>query len=161
MKQGAGQGFIWITLMLAAVLAFVPLPAFAALVRPAWVPLFVLCWVLISPGHCGLVFAWLAGLMMDLLHGSLLGQHALAMSCMALAVSTQGRFMMLACWWQQSCVVVLSIGLYELVVLCVGAAIGQSGLLVGTTLLAPVSSALLWPMVRFFLSRLGAVLALR
>lgn len=155
-----GHGVTGLTLGLAAVLALVPLPGMAAALRPAWVPLFVLCWLIVSPRYCGLWFAWLAGLMLDLLYGSLLGQHALAMFCMVLAAGSQSRFIVRACWWQECCVVLLSTGLYELVVLCVDAASGRWSGVSAATFLAPVSSALVWPVAKALLWRLGRVLAL-
>jgi rod shape-determining protein MreD len=48
-------------------------------VRPDWVAMAFLYWTLIAPGRIGLFTAFFAGLALDALSGSLLGQHGLAL----------------------------------------------------------------------------------
>src|ERR1700704_3821675 len=78
---GEGQLSGWRVLFSAVVglgLAIVPLPHFLAVARPDWLLIFVIYWSLTSPRVAGLAFAWLCGFAIDVLHGIVLGQHALA-----------------------------------------------------------------------------------
>jgi rod shape-determining protein MreD len=43
----------------------------------------IIYWSMMWPRICGILTAFLAGLMLDLLYGSMLGQHALALSVVA------------------------------------------------------------------------------
>lgn len=45
--------------------------------NPDWVLYFLIFWVLASPYKWGIVSSWLVGILMDVLTGRLLGQHAL------------------------------------------------------------------------------------
>jgi rod shape-determining protein MreD len=74
---------LWIVLLIAAVLSAVPLPAGVEFFRPPWVTMAVVYWAMMWPRSCGIATAWLIGLILDVLQGSLLGQHALALSVVA------------------------------------------------------------------------------
>jgi rod shape-determining protein MreD len=71
-------GMIAVSVLLALALSVVPLPAEIELFRPAWLALVVVYWVLRRPDRFGPITAWTCGLMLDALHGTYLGQHALA-----------------------------------------------------------------------------------
>ena len=63
------------------------------LVPPQWAVLVLLFWVMTAPEAVGMVSAWVAGLLVDSLTGSLLGQHALTYVLIAWA----GRQLRSAC----------------------------------------------------------------
>lgn len=67
---------IAITFLVAMVLTILPLPHFAVWARPTWVFLVALFWMIVAPHRVGIGATWLVGLLVDLLTGSLLGQHA-------------------------------------------------------------------------------------
>ena len=73
---------ISLTLLLGMVLSVLPLPDFVppelGFVRPDWVAMVLIYWILALPHRVGLITAWIAGLGMDVLLGTLLGQHALS-----------------------------------------------------------------------------------
>lgn len=62
----------------ALVMTVLPIPAWASPFWPEWTVLVVIYWCIALPHRFNLKFAWTAGLLMDLIKGSLLGQHALA-----------------------------------------------------------------------------------
>jgi len=64
-----------LTLLLAIVLAAMPLPGAVAQFKPDWVAVTMIFWALASPPAFGLVTALVVGLMLDVLSGALLGQH--------------------------------------------------------------------------------------
>lgn len=73
------------SLALALVLMLVPLPAWAAIARPAFYPATVLFWALTQPRRFGVFAAWSCGLLLDVIYGTPLGQHALALAVCAFA----------------------------------------------------------------------------
>ena len=59
----------------------------------------ILYWILRAPNLCNVGTAWLAGLLVDLATGSLLGQHALSFSITAfIALSYQRRLVLFNMW---------------------------------------------------------------
>lgn len=74
------------SLVVALVLTFLPLPAWAAIARPALFPATVLFWVLHQPHRVGVLVAWFAGLLLDAGYTTPLGQHALALALAAFIV---------------------------------------------------------------------------
>jgi rod shape-determining protein MreD len=74
---------VWLSLLGALILATVPLPAVLEPWRPPFVTIAIIYWAMMWPRTCGILTAFLAGLMLDLLYGSMLGQHALALSVVA------------------------------------------------------------------------------
>ncbi|NIR61524.1 MAG: rod shape-determining protein MreD, partial [Gammaproteobacteria bacterium] len=71
------------TVAVALMLAMVPLPEAVDSLRPDWVALVVLYWAIALPQRFGLLFAWIAGLLLDVSMGTLLGQHALGLVLVA------------------------------------------------------------------------------
>lgn len=71
---------VWLTLLAAIVLAIVPLPAGIEPFRPPWVTMVIIYWAMMWPRICGPLTAFVAGLVLDVLYGNLLGQHALALT---------------------------------------------------------------------------------
>ncbi len=71
---------LWLSLAGALALAIVPLPDAAEAFRPPWLTMAVIYWSMMWPRLCGTLTAFIAGLALDVLYGSMLGQHALALS---------------------------------------------------------------------------------
>lgn len=77
--------FIVATLIAAALLNMMPWSGWAAWLRPDFVALVVLYWVIEQPHRVGFFAAFTLGLLMDVAEGALLGQHALAYTMLAYA----------------------------------------------------------------------------
>src|SRR5690606_35272021 len=80
------RGRLWllpVTVLVALLLALLPLPAPVQGLRPYWLALVVAYWVIEEPGHAGLGCAFTSGVVADLVTGSLLGEHALRLVVMA------------------------------------------------------------------------------
>lgn len=83
------QGNSWllpVSVFIALLLGLLPLPAWLLPLRPYWLALVVVYWVLESPDHLGLGFAFAVGLLADLVFGSLLGEQALRLVIMTYIV---------------------------------------------------------------------------
>jgi len=71
---------IAISIVAALMLAIAPLPEWAEAFRPDWVTLTLIFWAMRLPQFCNVGWAWIIGLVLDVAQGTLLGQHALALS---------------------------------------------------------------------------------
>ena len=71
------------SLLVALLLGLLPLPAVLQPLRPYWLALVLAYWVIEDPDRVGLGFAFLVGLVADLVFGSLLGEQALRLVVMA------------------------------------------------------------------------------
>jgi rod shape-determining protein MreD len=134
------------TVLFALLLSVVPLPGPLALYRPEWLALVVIYWCLTNPERFGPGVAWTCGIVMDALHGTLLGQNALALlliSSLALRFRLQVRIFPIA---QQSLTVALLLAVHTFVLIWIdGVADADIG---GFTRLWPVLvSTFAWPFV--------------
>lgn len=77
---------VWLVMLLALAGELLSLPDWLQPLRPAWVTLAVVYWCLMWPGRFGVVSAFLVGALVDVAHGSLLGQHALTLAVVAYLV---------------------------------------------------------------------------
>ena len=88
-----------VSVLVALLLGLLPLPAPVQGLRPYWLALVVAYWVIEEPDRAGLGFAFVTGLVADLVSGSLLGEHALRLVVMAFILQrfrAQLRFFPLA-----------------------------------------------------------------
>lgn len=69
-----------VSVLAALLLGLLPLPPGLSPLRPYWLALVVAYWVLEEPGHVGLGFAFVVGILADLAFGSLLGEQALRLT---------------------------------------------------------------------------------
>jgi rod shape-determining protein MreD len=86
---------IYITLLIALLCQLFPWVGQGIIFRPDFMLVVVLYWLLRAPNLCNVGTAWLAGLLVDLATGSLLGQHALSFCFTAyVALSYQRRLVL-------------------------------------------------------------------
>jgi rod shape-determining protein MreD len=71
---------IFITLLIGMCLRILPLPENLALLNPDWGLLILIYWGLAIPERVGIGYAWLFGILTDVLMGRLFGQYALSYS---------------------------------------------------------------------------------
>lgn len=139
-------GTILVSLLLAYVLAIVPLPEFLLHWRPAWVALVVIYWVIAQPHRFGVVAAWISGLLLDALVNNTLGQNALALAVIAYTTYVLHMRIRVFPLWQQCLSILVLVGIYMLVNLMIMRAVYTTA----TTLMYWVPalvSALIWPWV--------------
>jgi rod shape-determining protein MreD len=75
-----------LSIFVALMLGLLPLPSWLQPLRPYWLALVVVYWVIEAPGRIGLGFAFAIGLLADLAFGGLLGEQALRLVIMAFIV---------------------------------------------------------------------------
>ena len=69
-----------VSMVVALMLTMAPLPDWLDPYRPNWVALTLIYWSISYPHSYSIGTAWMAGLVLDVAQGTLLGQHALALS---------------------------------------------------------------------------------
>ena len=68
------------TLLVGLMLTIMPLPASVEPFRPDWLALLLIFWAMQLPRTWSVGSAWIVGVILDVAQGTLLGQHALALS---------------------------------------------------------------------------------
>jgi rod shape-determining protein MreD len=145
--KGQGGWTIVLTLVIGAILGIVPLPAWLELWRPEWVALILIYWVIALPHKVGMFSAWLAGFMIDVLEGTLLGLNAMALTLLAwIALSLYQRMRMFTPL-QQSITILMLVGVQQLLIFWVLTATGQNTPRDLAFVNSAFSSALIWPVL--------------
>jgi len=80
-------GMIVLSFLVGAILTILPLPHWAVWARPEWVLVILIFWVVSQPQYVGLCVAFCVGIFVDLLTGTLLGQHALVFALVVYLLS--------------------------------------------------------------------------
>ena len=143
---------VWCIMLLALALELLPLPELIRPLRPAFTTMTVIYWCLMWPGRFGVISAFLAGLVVDVAHGSLLGQHALTLgmvSYLVLRLHLQLRVFPL---WQLTLAVFALVFLESFMLLWIDGATGHATL--GPQRWGPVfAAAVFWPLVMAIMDR--------
>lgn len=152
---------VWVivlTLFLSMILAIINLPDSVPVelgfLRPEWVTLVLIYWVITLPHRVGIIVACVVGMLMDLLTGSLLGQHALAYVLVAFVVNRFNQRLRMFRIWQQSIFIFAVVGMNQLINLWIEIFSGTAEWTFWY-LLPSLISALLWSWVFQLLNLLG------
>ncbi len=94
--------FFYFSVLIALVLQMLPWTSAMVLLRPDFVLLVIIYWLLRAPKLCNVGTAWFAGLLIDLISGSVFGQNALAYALTAFFAVVYQRRLILFTVWQQS-----------------------------------------------------------
>lgn len=146
---------VWTSSLVALMLQSLPLPQLLSILWPQFLVLTVLYWSTMTPRAGGILLGFTGGLALDVMLGTQLGQHALALSLLAyLAI----RFHLLTRAkpiFEQGLLVLLALFIYEAVLWTID---GWSGLQARswTRWMHIVPGALVWPVIVGLLGRLHA-----
>ncbi len=158
--RASGTWVIALTFVIAMILTIVtvpfPMPEEVGFLRPEWVVLTLIYWVIALPHRVGIVVAWVLGLMMDVLLGDLLGQHGIAYVLVAYIAQSLYQRLRMFTVWQQSAIVFAIVGLNQLVNFWIESIAGLAEWSLWY-LLPSVVSALLWPWIYLILRYLRRV----
>ena len=142
------------SLLFAAAFSIVILPDWIGFARPALLLMVTCYWVLMVPRRFGLLLAWCLGLLLDVMDGTALGQHALALMLCAFIVLKLNEFIRSYRIWQQALLFLPIFLLYEFVLFWLDGVTGRSAEPLWRW--APAfSSTLLWPPLSSLLRRAG------
>ena len=124
--EARGRMVVYITFAIALVLSVVPVPNWAEPFIPDWVALTLIYWCMATPDRVSVGTGWVLGLILDVLYGSLLGQHALALSVVSfVTVKMHLKFRMFP-RWQQAVSVLILLAINQLLVIWIRGIIGQA-----------------------------------
>jgi rod shape-determining protein MreD len=143
-RRPANLGFLLGGFLAALALEVLPLPTWAAPARPGWVIALLIWWCLNQPQRVNVGTAFALGIVLDVLKGTLLGQHALALTVVAALAARFHLQLRVFPLWQQT-------SLIGLLALLAGVMLwwtdGISGQPSSLLLRAPsvITTALLWP----------------
>lgn len=146
MAEHQSGGFLIIigTVIIGFVLSQIPLPHMLVWFRPEWVAMLVIYWVMALPHRFGIGMAWVTGMALDVLKGSVLGMNALSLTVVAFLTLLLYKRLRMYPLWQQAMMVLVLVGMNQLVFRWI-----QS--LSGTTsdslifLMPAIVSSILWP----------------
>jgi len=135
---------IFITLLTALILSLLPMPDWTMWLRPAWVLMVLIYWSMITPLRVSIGLAWMMGILVDLLNGSLLGEHALAYTLVIYFVERMHLRLRMFPLLQQGMSIFVFVLFYQFILYCIQGFIGE---LPASHLywLSSVTSTLLWP----------------
>lgn len=141
---------IILSIVVALMLSIAPMPEWAEVFRPTWVVLTLIYWAITLPNNYSVGSAWITGLVVDVAQGTLLGQHALAIT-LVIYVTVKfhlqlRQFPLL----QLSATVFALLALYQFILFWINGVVGVNS--PSVTYWGPVvSGALIWPLLNLFL----------
>ena len=143
---------IFITITVAAVLTLLPLPGLLEPLRPYWIALIVIYWCLETQGMITLGLAFVLGLGLDFLTGSLLGLHAISLVVLVyLVIRFRARLRFFPPWQQALSVLALLIN--DRIILLWIIRLRGDPLPSLSFWLPPLVGTLLWPRLFLLLDR--------
>lgn len=145
-----GGPVIFVSYILAFILTVLPLPEIFQVYRPEWAVMVTIYWVIALPHRIGVIWAWVVGLMLDLLEGGLLGQHGLSVALVAAVSFYLHLRIRVFPIWQQCIVVMVLVGVHQLACFFVDRMIGRAPDNMGYWLPCIVS-AFFWPWIMLML----------
>jgi len=151
MSQPRGGFVIYVSFLVALMLSALPLPEDLQWWRPEWVLLVLLYWIVALPTRIGLGTAWVLGILLDVLEGSLLGLNALALTIVAYVMILVYQRVRMFSWLQQVLFVFALVALDQIIAHWVKGILGVSSQSL-MFLVPALISAVLWP-VLFMLLR--------
>ncbi len=134
------------TLFIAFVLTVVPMPDWASWMRPAWLLMVLMFWSINTPDRVGVGVAFLVGLILDLMNGGLVGEHAMTFTAMIYLTSKFHLRLRMYTFLQQGASVFLFVLAYELIRYCIQGFIGELPMN-PLYWLSSVTSVLFWPWI--------------
>ena len=143
---------ILLTLLVAIMASIMPLPLSVDAFRPDWVLIVLIYWCMALPDKVNIITAWVMGLLMDILLGSVLGVHAAAMAIAVFIVAENFQKIRNFSIWQQALITGVLAALYHLVVFWLQRFLIDVSFL--TSYLYPViTTIILWPWVFYLLRK--------
>ncbi|MFC1748156.1 rod shape-determining protein MreD [Pseudomonadota bacterium] len=132
------------------ILTIIPLPDWLAPFRPEWLALTLMYWCMALPHRVGVLSGFTLGLLMDVLKGAVLGQHAMALAIMAYLTLKVHQQIRVFPMWQQALSIMGLLILFQMLVMWINGIVDQRGSS-WFYWLPTLSSTLLWPWVYLIL----------
>lgn len=138
------------TIIFAFMLSLIHIPEWASLFRPDWVTLVIIYWAMALPDKVGVNMAWCAGLMLDISHGAIIGQHAIGLVIVIYIIHMQHQKLRVCSLLQQAIVILLLLLFNQTLVLWVYGIVGNIPD-TGLYFMPSLVGAILWPWIYIIL----------
>ncbi len=153
-RKAHASWVIFFTFFIAYLLAILPFPQWGMNWRPEWVPMVLIYWTMALPSRIGISSAWVAGLVLDILEGSILGLNAMALVIIAyVTLSLHLRLRMFSSL-QQAGMVLALVGLNLMFCHWLQILTGQTVPSNQMFLMAALTSAVVWPSLFYLLRQI-------
>ena len=147
----SGRVPVIVTLIVALMLMILPLPDRVEPFRPDWVTLTLIYWAMMLPRTWSVGSAWIVGIILDVAQGTILGQHALALSVVVFVTVRFHLLMRVFPMQQLTATIFALLALYQFLLFWINGVAGIDVRLVHYW--APVIvGTILWPVVTMLLS---------
>ena len=143
--HGGGK-VIFVSFILAFALTIMPLPDGLEMLRPEWIIMVLVYWIMALPDRVGVGVAWIVGLLLDVARDALLGQYALTLALIAFIVINLHQRLRVFPLWQQALAIALLVILQYILVFWIKGMTGQLPQF-WKMLLPTVSTLIFWPPV--------------
>lgn len=142
---------VMLSFVFGLMLTIMPLPDSIDAFRPDWIALLVIFWAMQLPRTWSVGTAWIVGIVLDVSQGTLLGQHALALCCVAFITVRFHLLMRVFPIAQLTATVFPILATYQFLLFWINGVAGVSAPLVAYW--GPViTGTVLWPIVMTVLS---------
>lgn len=108
--------FILLSILAAIILSIMPLPLALKAFRPDWVALVIIYWTIALPHRVNIGTAWIVGFLLDILLGTVLGVHALALSIVIFVTASNFQKLRNFSVWQQALLIAIFLVLYHIII---------------------------------------------
>jgi rod shape-determining protein MreD len=135
-----------LSFLIAFILTLLPMPSWTVWLRPAWVLMILIYWTIAAPLRVNVGVACVTGIFLDVLEGTLLGEHALALIVVIYLVTRMYSRLRMFLLLQQGMIIFFLVLLYQFILFCIQGFLGT----LPTSWLywsCSLTSALLWPWV--------------
>ena len=141
-----GTWVIVLSILVALLLTILPLPIWARWLRPLWLLLVVSYWAIALEDKVSVGIAFVVGISLDILGGSLFGEHALLMVFCVFVMIKLRRQIRFFPIWQQSIILFILALFYQLGIFIIQSLVHEqpSSLLFW---LPSITTAILWPWI--------------
>ena len=148
--------FIWSVFLLSILLTIIPLPDLIDSFRLPWLMMAVIYFSIFNVSLIGIVSAWLSGLILDLMGGGLMGEHAMILSILSY-LSYRFRFQIRVYpIWQIIVVVFLLLCLGELISVWIQGFSGNMRINIIEWINIGIA-AILWPIFMGFIQKMESI----
>jgi rod shape-determining protein MreD len=151
-RQRDSLGALLLTVVVALVLSVLPLPAWLSPVRPAFLVITVMYWSIAAPRLGGIALGFFSGVALDVFHGAVLGQNALALTVITYVAVREHQKIRLKPAFQQALIMLGALVVYEFILFAID---GWTGHPMTSPLrwIHTLIGALIWPVAAAVLDR--------
>ncbi len=155
-NRAEGRIFLLLTIVVSMILMIVPLPDAIRPFRPEWVLMTLLYWAMALPERVGIGFAWVVGLLMDVMLGGALGILAFSYALVIYLILNFHLQLRQYPLWQQA-LIVMSLALLVSIIKVIFSPVVASWAIWGSAL----TSTLIWPFIYAILRKIRRVFGVR